>query len=558
MISFSPLPAPAWRSDTPGCSARTAATARSSGATWSPASAGSPRSRATTSAVRPPSAESSGASAGPVAPATSGRAASRCGHGGRGGARRGGVAGADEHLLGGRILQAGGLDQLVGARGLAGPALGEADRAWCRSSRPSRCSRRRAGARGRWWSWGAGSRRGRGLGVACPSRSRRGRRASLGRGGVSSAARPRTGVGVIPRQSGTATPGRHQGPREAACTVVPGSRRSRAPSRSSRERPPLRRARRTARSSRCCSELIRIDTSNPPGNEAQVAELLRARLAPLGFQVEIVPTPGAGQGAPDRAAARDRAGDGEADPARGPRRRRRGRAPAVDRRPVRRADPGRPHLRPRRDGLQGRPGRVHGRRRADRARGDAAHPRPDPALRGRRGGRRLRHDLARREPLGQDRRRRLDQRGRLDLPGRLGRRAAHGHHDDRQELALGHVPHPRHLDPLLAAAARQRAAPPGAGAQPRRELRHRAADHAGRADLPAARGRRCRPGRTARRLRHAAAHAPRRRAPARRRPAARRPLRRAVRRAGAQHLRADDRRRRLPGQRAARAPPRRR
>ena len=32
-------------------------------------------------------------------------------------------------------------------------------------------------------------------------------------------------------------------------------------------------------------ELIRIDTSNPPGNEAKVAEFLKAKLAPLGFQI---------------------------------------------------------------------------------------------------------------------------------------------------------------------------------------------------------------------------------------------------------------------------------
>ena len=42
-------------------------------------------------------------------------------------------------------------------------------------------------------------------------------------------------------------------------------------------------------------ELIRINTSNPPGNEAQVAELLRARLAPLGFEVEVIPTPTPGK-----------------------------------------------------------------------------------------------------------------------------------------------------------------------------------------------------------------------------------------------------------------------
>jgi acetylornithine deacetylase/succinyl-diaminopimelate desuccinylase-like protein len=42
-------------------------------------------------------------------------------------------------------------------------------------------------------------------------------------------------------------------------------------------------------------ELVRTDTSNPPGNEAAVDEILRARLAPLGFQVEIVPTPAPGK-----------------------------------------------------------------------------------------------------------------------------------------------------------------------------------------------------------------------------------------------------------------------
>ena len=31
-------------------------------------------------------------------------------------------------------------------------------------------------------------------------------------------------------------------------------------------------------------QLIRTNTSNPPGNEQQVAELLQRRLAPLGFE----------------------------------------------------------------------------------------------------------------------------------------------------------------------------------------------------------------------------------------------------------------------------------
>jgi acetylornithine deacetylase/succinyl-diaminopimelate desuccinylase-like protein len=43
------------------------------------------------------------------------------------------------------------------------------------------------------------------------------------------------------------------------------------------------------------SELIRIDTSNPPGHEAQIAGLLSSRLKPLGFEIEIVPTPEAGK-----------------------------------------------------------------------------------------------------------------------------------------------------------------------------------------------------------------------------------------------------------------------
>jgi len=42
-------------------------------------------------------------------------------------------------------------------------------------------------------------------------------------------------------------------------------------------------------------ELIRLNTSNPPGNEAAVAALLQARLAPLGFEVEVIPTPTAGK-----------------------------------------------------------------------------------------------------------------------------------------------------------------------------------------------------------------------------------------------------------------------
>ena len=43
------------------------------------------------------------------------------------------------------------------------------------------------------------------------------------------------------------------------------------------------------------SQLIRIDTSNPPGNEAAIAEFLAPRFAQLGFEVEIVKTPEPGK-----------------------------------------------------------------------------------------------------------------------------------------------------------------------------------------------------------------------------------------------------------------------
>ena len=42
-------------------------------------------------------------------------------------------------------------------------------------------------------------------------------------------------------------------------------------------------------------QLIQTNTSNPPGNERQIAELLQARLAPLGFETEIIPTPTVGK-----------------------------------------------------------------------------------------------------------------------------------------------------------------------------------------------------------------------------------------------------------------------
>jgi acetylornithine deacetylase/succinyl-diaminopimelate desuccinylase-like protein len=43
------------------------------------------------------------------------------------------------------------------------------------------------------------------------------------------------------------------------------------------------------------TELIRVDTSNPPGNTGKLAELLVAKFRPLGIDVEIIPTPDTGK-----------------------------------------------------------------------------------------------------------------------------------------------------------------------------------------------------------------------------------------------------------------------
>jgi acetylornithine deacetylase/succinyl-diaminopimelate desuccinylase-like protein len=42
-------------------------------------------------------------------------------------------------------------------------------------------------------------------------------------------------------------------------------------------------------------QLIRVDTSNPPGNENKLQELLATRLRPLGFEIEFFPTPQPGK-----------------------------------------------------------------------------------------------------------------------------------------------------------------------------------------------------------------------------------------------------------------------
>ena len=43
------------------------------------------------------------------------------------------------------------------------------------------------------------------------------------------------------------------------------------------------------------AELIRVNTSNPPGNEQKIAELLAPRFKALGFEVDIIPTPDSGK-----------------------------------------------------------------------------------------------------------------------------------------------------------------------------------------------------------------------------------------------------------------------
>ena len=43
------------------------------------------------------------------------------------------------------------------------------------------------------------------------------------------------------------------------------------------------------------SEVIRVDTSNPPGRTTPLDELLAAKLKPLGFTIDIIPTPEAGK-----------------------------------------------------------------------------------------------------------------------------------------------------------------------------------------------------------------------------------------------------------------------
>lgn len=43
------------------------------------------------------------------------------------------------------------------------------------------------------------------------------------------------------------------------------------------------------------SEIIQVNTSNPPGNEGELASLLETKFAPLGFEISIIETPQAGK-----------------------------------------------------------------------------------------------------------------------------------------------------------------------------------------------------------------------------------------------------------------------
>jgi acetylornithine deacetylase/succinyl-diaminopimelate desuccinylase-like protein len=51
----------------------------------------------------------------------------------------------------------------------------------------------------------------------------------------------------------------------------------------------------SGRTASLLTELIRVNTSNPPGNERRIAELLAPKFKALGFDVQIIPTPDSGK-----------------------------------------------------------------------------------------------------------------------------------------------------------------------------------------------------------------------------------------------------------------------
>ena len=202
-------------------------------------------------------------------------------------------------------------------------------------------------------------------------------------------------------------------------------------------------------------DLVRLNTSNPPGNEAG-RRYMRDRLAPLGFEVDVIQTPTPGQGAPDRAASQRATRSASRSCCRA-------HADTVGvERDLWSVDPfagaisgdylyGRGSF----DDKGGIAVFAAAAMRLARARAplDARHR---ARLRGRRGGRRLRDRLAGGALLGQAGRRLLDQRGRNHEHRRRRAASARGGHRARQDLLLGRAAHARRVLAFVAAAAAER------------------------------------------------------------------------------------------------------
>ena len=177
-------------------------------------------------------------------------------------------------------------------------------------------------------------------------------------------------------------------------------------------------------------EIIRLDTTNPPGREGLVGDLLAAQTAAARLRDH------ADSDARRREVPLHRKAPGRRQPAPGAARRARGRrwrrAREVDRRPVCRPRPRRLRLRPRRDRLQGWHGGLRPRRDAAGREQGAAVARRDPAGGGRRGIGAVQHDVARARSLGRDRLRVRAERRRLDHRRRARHGAVRQHLDRRQ------------------------------------------------------------------------------------------------------------------------------
>ena len=167
----------------------------------------------------------------------------------------------------------------------------------------------------------------------------------------------------------------------------------------------------------------RLNTSNPPGNEAHVADYMRDRLAPLGFEVDVIQTPTPGKA---HLIARLRSPDPVGKPV--------VLCAHADTVGVERdlwsVDPFAGVSRG--DFLYGRGSfddkggiAVFAQPRCGSPARTCPHARHRPGLRGRRGGRRLRDRLARRAPLGQARRRlSINEGGIISTEGGKPRLAA--------------------------------------------------------------------------------------------------------------------------------------